>query len=140
MALILLSTETLEKKTKENEEIKEIIKTQKVIEEVLVANSNAIKRIDREIVEITSKKSVPIVDTLEERIGKEVNEVNNVIKGKRKCRYFNGGYCKYKHKCRYIHPKHICDEFLKGQKCENKECSDRHPRECKWERGIRGCK
>ena len=75
------TVEALEKKTKENEEIKEIIKTQKVIEEVLVANSNAIKRIDREIVEITSKKSVPIVDTLEERIEKELNEVNNVIKG-----------------------------------------------------------
>ena len=98
MALILLSTEALEKKTKENEEIKEIIKTQKVIEEVLVANSNAIKKIDREIVEITSKKSVPIVDTLEESIEKEVSEVNNVAKGKRKC----------KQKCRYIHPKHIC--------------------------------
>ena len=28
----------------------------------------------------------------------------------------------------------------KGQKCENKECSDRHPRECKWKRSIRGCK
>ena len=37
----------LEKKTKENDEIKEIIKTQKVIEEVLVSDSNAIKRIDR---------------------------------------------------------------------------------------------
>ena len=58
-----------------------IIKTQKVTEEVLVA-----KRIDREIVEITSKKSVPIVDTLEESIEKEVNEVNNLVKGKRKCR------------------------------------------------------
>ena len=86
------TVEALEKKTKENDEIKEIIKTQKVIEEVLVANSNAIKRIDREIVEITSKKSVPIVDTLEERTDKEVNEVNNAIKGKKNCRYINGGY------------------------------------------------
>ena len=36
------TVEALEKKTNENEEIKEIIITQKVIEEVLVANSNAI--------------------------------------------------------------------------------------------------
>ena len=134
------TVEVLEKKTKENEEIKEIIKTQKVVEEVLVDNSNAIRRIDREIVEITSKISVPIVDTLEECHEEEVREVNSLRKGKRKCRYFDGGYCKYKQKCRYIHPKHICEEFLKGQKCEKKDCLDRHPRECKWERSSRGCK
>ena len=134
------TVEALDKRTKENEEIKEIIKTQKVIEEVLVANSDAIKRIDREIVEINSKKARPVVDTVEESTEDEVKDVNNVKKAKRKCKYFNGGYCKYKQKCRYFHPTDICEEFMKKQKCERKECHDRHPRECKWERSNGGCK
>lgn len=133
------TVEASEKKTKDNEEIKEIIKTQKVIEEVLAANSAAIKRIDREIVEITSKKSVPPVDASTDSKD-EVKEVDNVKKAKRKCRYFNGGYCKYKQKCRYTHPKDICEEFIKNQRCDNKECSYRHPRECKWDRRNGGCK
>ena len=136
------TVEALEKKTKEIEEIKEIkeiIKSHKVIEEELIANSNAIKRIEREIVEITSKQSVPIGDTMKEQTEKENNEVNNYTERKRKCRYFDGGYCKYKQKCRYFHPKHTCEEVLKGQKCEDKECLARHPRECKWERSIKGC-
>ena len=29
---------------------------------------------------------------------------------------------------------------MKKQKCEKKECFDRHPRECKQERSIGGCK
>ena len=29
---------------------------------------------------------------------------------------------------------------MKKQKCEKKECFDRHPTECKQERSIEGCK
>ena len=50
------SVESLEDKIskQESDEIKEIILTQKVIDEVIVANSNAIRRIDKEIKEIMS--------------------------------------------------------------------------------------
>jgi hypothetical protein len=46
--------EALAKKNlpKEDKEIKEILETQSVIEEVLVANSDATKRIDKEIAKI----------------------------------------------------------------------------------------
>ena len=40
----------------ENEEIKEIIETQKVIEGVIVANSDAIKQIDLKLKEIFDSK------------------------------------------------------------------------------------
>ena len=45
------SVEVLEKKTPpdDNNEIKEIIETQKVIDEIIVANADAIKRIDKEL-------------------------------------------------------------------------------------------
>ena len=74
---------------KENKEIKEILNAQAIIDEILVANSDAIKRIDKEIQNIIvnkdltkdSENAVP-----EEEAGKKT----------KKCKYFNRGYCKYK--------------------------------------------
>ena len=52
------SVEALEKKlsAQENEEIREIMETQKVIEEVIVANADAIKIIKKEIVKMEQAK------------------------------------------------------------------------------------
>ena len=54
------SVEVLEKKMdiKQNQEIKEIIDAQSVIDEILVANSDAIKRIDKEIVKLSKQNIV----------------------------------------------------------------------------------
>lgn len=47
----------------------------------------------------------------------------------KKCKHYNIGYCKYHDKgCNYMHPTQICD----SQKCTNKYCPMRHPRECKY--------
>ena len=55
-----VTVEALEKKTllSEDKEIQEIIKTQRVIEEVLLANSDAIKRIDKEIAKRQNKETI----------------------------------------------------------------------------------
>ena len=55
-----LTAEALGKKlyAKEIYEVKEILDTQKVIDEVIVANSDAIKRIDKEIKDLAMKKKV----------------------------------------------------------------------------------
>ena len=59
-----------------------------------MANSDAIKRIDKEIQEISAKQHVNETDT--DTIVKEVSDENvKEIKGKR-CWYFNLGFCKYK--------------------------------------------
>ena len=52
------SVEDLKKKLslKENDEIREIIETQRVIDEVIVANSDAINRIDKEIKDIINSR------------------------------------------------------------------------------------
>ena len=50
---------------------------------------------------------------------------------RKKCRYFNSGYCKFT-KCCYTHPKVICKNYLDTLKCEQRECPDRHPKICKW--------
>ena len=42
---------------KENEEIREILEIQRVIDEVIVANSDAINRIDKEIKEMINSRS-----------------------------------------------------------------------------------
>ena len=123
----------------ENEEIKEIIETQRVIDEVIVANSDSIKRIMKEMEEIHEAKSVTEVSI--DGGGKGSSEKAGVeVRKKKRCRYFNRGYCKYNSKCRFVHPKSICNEHLLNQKCENGECNQRHPKKCKWESNKEGCK
>ena len=98
---------------KEMDEVKEILEAQRVIDEIIVANADAIKRMDREMKEIKEKKQeqkAPI-DTFENEIGD--GEVKTV---KKKCRYFNRGFCKYKTKCRFVHPKQICQQHTRDNK------------------------
>ena len=63
-----------------------------------------------------------------------------VVRNAKKCRYFNRGYCKYKHNCKYLHPKEICKEYLVSGTCGNVECCERHPRVCKWIESNGRCK
>ena len=124
---------------KEMDEVKEILEAQRVIDEIIVANADAIKRMDREMKEIKEKKQeqkAPI-DTPENEIGDGDGEVKTV---KKKCRYFNRGFCKYKTKCRFVHPKQICQQHTKDNKCEKRYCQDRHPKTCKWLSTEFGCK
>ena len=81
----------LEKKTPINDdkEIQEIVEAQQVIDAIIVANSDAIKRIDKEMQEISAKQHVNETDS--DTIEKEVSDDDvKTIKGKR-CRYFNQG-------------------------------------------------
>ena len=101
------SVDRLEKKVDEaeNKEIKDIIEQQKVMGKVIAANAEAIKRLDEELIK---KREGNVVK--ENR--KDTNEMNgknenNEKKKTKICRYFNRGYCKYKSKCRFVHPRNI---------------------------------
>ena len=66
------------------------------------------------------------------------DEENKVIK--RKCRYFNRGYCKYGTSCRFQHSQEICYEYMKEGMCKTNGCFRRHPRHCKyWTGSPEGC-
>ena len=59
---------------------------------------------------------------------------------KRKCRYYNRGYCKFGENCDFVHPSHICDTFLKDGACSSRECQQRHPKDCRyWTKKPEGC-
>ena len=63
------------------------------------------------------------------------------IKIPRKCRFFNRGYCKYQDQCNYHHSPVICQKYLSTGICEEKACSARHPRHCRyWSTKAEGCK
>ena len=47
---------------------------------------------------------------------------------RKKFRYFDKGFCKYKKKHRILHPGGICQVYVETQKCGNKECCQRHPK------------
>ena len=117
------SMDTLAIKVNKNqeEEILELIKTQKMLNDSVVTNSEAIKRIDIEIQRLERK---------DDSKTEEVNERG--IKERKKCKFFNRGYCRYKSECRFVHPGEICKIYLEGKKCNDKSCADRHPKVCKW--------
>jgi hypothetical protein len=122
---------------KENDEIQKILETQKAIEESLASNQEAIKRIEEEMKEF-AEKNVDITAThkVPDNTGNDAGEIAKT----RLCRYYNRGYCKYKFKCKYIHPKEICIKHIQNGNCRNKECEDRHPKTCKWTETELGCR
>jgi hypothetical protein len=68
----------------------------------------------------------------------DFDDVKNKIA--KKCRYFDTGYCKYSEKCKFIHPRDICRDYLKTNKCQKTKCKERHPKRCKWEETVSGCR
>ena len=140
------SVEALEKKTVPNkqDEVKEIMEAQRIVDEILVANSDAIKRINKEIEELTKNNQHFPRDTSENDTRFEKTSMNGrideVVKtGRKRCRYFNRGFCKFTTKCRFVHTKQVCKDHIKNMKCENKDCLDRHPKVCKWLSSVSGC-
>jgi hypothetical protein len=127
-------------------------------DEIIVANSDAIRRIDKEIKELTEKELATKGQSDEDnvvkektkhtanKIDKESNDsmekdcVDLVSKPKRKkCRYFDRGYCKFTSKCCYTHPENICNSYKSSKKCDQRDCPDRHPKSCKWVKCRQGC-
>ena len=103
------AVEVIEKKLllTKDDEIKEIIDTQKVIEGVIVANGDAIKRIDEEIKELTKKTEEAVGSSSREET-REGYDVSSRVTKRKRCRYYNRGYCKYELKCRFMHPTETC--------------------------------
>ena len=62
-------------------------------------------------------------------------------KERRKCRYFNRGFCKYGDSCAYFHPSTICEEYLRESICLRERCEERHPKHCRyWSNSPEGCR
>ena len=135
------SVDALKKKdtTKENKEIKEIMDAQIIVDKVIGANKDAIKRIDEEIKQIVDNmldtKTYHASDKAKEDGGKYGVE----DKTRKKCRYYDRGFCKYNKKCRFSHPEGICQDYLNTLKCGGKECCQIHPKLCRWDQGKGGC-
>ena len=58
---------------------------------------------------------------------------------RKKCRYFDKGFCKFTTKCRYIHPQNICNSYRSIERCDQSDCPNRHPKVCKWVECSKGC-
>ena len=130
--------ETMEKKLEDKftKDVETILEKQKILDKAIVDNSAAITKIDNEILHSSNVKQNEIVkDTTKDKTSDKA-----IVNNRKKCRYFNRGYCKYKDKCRYTHPKDICSEHLQSIRCENQDCLGRHPRACKWLSKQGGCK
>ena len=130
------------------EEIKDIIDSQTIIDELLVKNSNDIESMkkvkgdnDDAIKNLATK-----IEVLDEEIKKRTKELNQhndkekveqIVDRKIVCKYYNRGYCRRKSWCWFLHPKDICRKYLKNGKCSDKDCPSRHPNICKYQK--KGC-
>ena len=119
------------RKKQDDDDIKEILENKKLIEEILENHTEVISRMEDEIKRMETEKCKADVvridaDTKDEASG-EVEKVKKI-----KCRYFNKGFCKYRKKCRYLHRKNICSDYVTNAKCLQTTCEDRHPEMCKF--------
>ena len=136
------SVDALKRKdtTKENKEIKEIMDAQRTIDKVIDANKDAIKRIDEEVKQIVVNKLDAKTNTASDKAKEDGGKIRVEDKNRKKCRYYDRGFCKYNKKCRFLHPEGICQDYLETLKCGGKECFQRHPKLCRWDQGKGGCK
>ena len=119
----------------EKQEIQDILEKQRVINELLLSNSESIKQIENEIREMKVKAGEPPKSEEKEK-DQEKDKASEI----KKCRYKNKGFCKYKVMCRYFHPNTICKTHIETQKCNLKGCRERHPKVCKWYNRETGCR
>ena len=142
---LMSSLEALEKKVdkKQNDEVREILETQNVIDEVIVANSDSINRIKNEIRDIKrTENNIKKDDNKPKNKEVECKQIIKEIEVKRKrkiCRYYNKDFCKYATKCRFVHPSETCKVCLSGKICDKSDCNYRHPKLCKWLESKDGC-
>ena len=132
---------TLEDKRMSNDEkeIKEIMESQRVVDEILVANTDAIKQLNMELSKVEEE-----INKQKCNRGESVETpVEYVVKqGERGkiCRYNNRGHCRYRDRCKYYHSRDVCKTYLESKKCDYSACADRHPKVCKyWLKSKSGC-
>ena len=150
-----IRVESMEKKDVDNgkDDLESILERQQLNTKAIAENKEAILKIDMEIKALSRPKQTHfqresfVSSKADEDLDKDAPEVSKRVEEKsdkrdistrKKCRYFNRGYCKFT-KCRYTHPKEICKIYLETQKCEKRECPDRHPKICKWIKRSGGC-
>ena len=128
-------------------DVEEIIDSQEIIDELVVKMSDDIKilqeskninlltieKMDSEITMIKDKER-EILESI--RDSARGNEDGKGLVGK--CRYWDRGYCKFRNRCKFVHPPEICEIFLQGGKCDGESCYKRHPSSCWFWKGY-GC-
>ena len=96
---------------KQNKEINEVIDAQPIIKEILVANTDAIKRMYKEIKNIYKNKNL---DNESKETPEEIIQTDKT----KKCKFFNKGHFKYKLKSMFLHSEYNYLEVI--------NCSFRH--------------
>ena len=57
----------------------------------------------------------------------------------KRCNFYNRGFCNKGNQCVFLHPLRLCGSIFEGNICEDAQCEDRHPFECRKYRTKRGC-
>ena len=115
-----------------------------LLELVTMENTANNSRSDRNLGDVCKNLKLIVenlVVTVQDNDRGETCESETETIPRRKCRYFNRGYCKYKENCKYSHASKICEEYLKDGICVLDRCADRHPKHCRyWSSDPEGCR
>ena len=57
---------------------------------------------------------------------------NKFNKSKKKCRYWNRGYCREGSECTWYHEEIDCWSFVQEGHCKEKRCMKRHRKTCRY--------
>ena len=110
-----------------------------------VLGCEGIKVLDKMREEGISEEVIePLLLVAKKAAGKEdvdaMEDVNDVeVKKFRRCKWWNGGFCREKKNCSFSHPLEDCENHLKGG-CTTKGCkTKRHRKQCKYFNTESGC-
>ena len=137
------------------DEIKEIVETRAVLDDVVVKTSDHItalmkgKDVNKDAITKLTKESNNNQKSMEEtmrKLGDEIEHIDNKIKlldikeeqslRVRRCSFYNRGYCRLQSDCPFYHPENRCEEYENEGFCIKTICRDRHQRTCRyWKRG-----
>ena len=98
--------------------------------------ANKIKLIDNNLIVLTNHIDELEVVKNEDAKEKQIGDPKLEIK---QCRFDNKGYCRLSESCSFFHAKTTCEIYSKTGTCWLKNCSQRHPKMCRYgERCYRG--
>lgn len=121
-------------------DVKDILESQLMIDELIVKNSDEIGVIKK--IKEDNASAIKVLESKIENIDKEImvlgkNEEKTEPEVQKKCSYYDKGFCRQKDSCKFYHPEKSCGDFRKDGICQKSFCRDRHPKMCRyWKRGF----
>ena len=114
-----------------SERMSQLGKEAKLVLAQMINSGVGLDSIDWLLAKARKAEKANLVEDVQKDRGEEKTE-------KRRCKWWNRGFCREKEKCPFLHPKEDCQDHMQGR-CILRGCTLRHRRECKFFSSKAGC-